>query len=237
MVIAAERHGRGKRRLDALPIAVSTARTGRPSRSRNAASSSAGSPPRPRRKSPRSPPPARRVQDLAGQFASTSPGARRQRSLWTPTMRAFGTAPRAAAWRRLSITRKQPTEPMTTPPPAQALPKRNERSAPQNVAHRVVQKRIRPLRVEGTADETNLALSGLDPGAGDAQRVGAGASSPMKVRDEPITPCTIEMLPASRLDSCARNNVGRRSASKCSFRNRSGFSAFGKADRIAASTA
>ena len=44
------------------------------------------------------------------------------------------------------------------------------------------------------------------------------ASSPMKVREEPMTPCTMEILPASRLDSCARNNVGRRSPSKCSFR-------------------
>ena len=33
----------------------------------------------------------------------------------------------------------------------------------------------------------------------------------MKVREEPVTPCTIEMLPASRFESCARNSVGRRS--------------------------
>src|SRR5258708_26133416 len=37
------------------------------------------------------------------------------------------------------------------------------------------------------------------------------ASSPIKVRDDPDTPWTIDMLPASRLDSCARNRVGRRS--------------------------
>ena len=37
------------------------------------------------------------------------------------------------------------------------------------------------------------------------------ASSPMKVRDDPVTPCTIAMLPANRFESCARNSVGRRS--------------------------
>ncbi len=26
----------------------------------------------------------------------------------------------------------------------------------------------------------------------------------MKVREEPVTPCTIEILPASRLESCAK---------------------------------
>jgi hypothetical protein len=36
-------------------------------------------------------------------------------------------------------------------------------------------------------------------------------SSPMKVRDEPVTLWTMEMLPASRLESCARKSVGRRS--------------------------
>ena len=48
-------------------------------------------------------------------------------------------------------------------------------------------------------------------------------SSPMKVRDEPVTPCTIEMLPASRLESCARNSVGRRSLISRSLRKASGF--------------
>ena len=33
-------------------------------------------------------------------------------------------------------------------------------------------------------------------------------SSPMKVRDEPVTLWTMEILPASRLESCARNSVG-----------------------------
>ena len=37
------------------------------------------------------------------------------------------------------------------------------------------------------------------------------ASSPMKVRDVPHTPWTMAMLPASRLESWARNSVGRRS--------------------------
>ena len=33
----------------------------------------------------------------------------------------------------------------------------------------------------------------------------------MKVRDEPVTPWTMAILPARRLDSCARKSVGRRS--------------------------
>ena len=45
----------------------------------------------------------------------------------------------------------------------------------------------------------------------------------MKVRDEPTTPCTSEMLPASRFGSCARNSVGRRSLISRSLRNARGF--------------
>src|SRR4029453_14045793 len=36
-------------------------------------------------------------------------------------------------------------------------------------------------------------------------------SSPMNVREAPVTPCTIEILPARRFESWARNSVGRRS--------------------------
>ena len=43
----------------------------------------------------------------------------------------------------------------------------------------------------------------------------------MKVREEPVTPWTIEMLPASRLESCARNSVGRRSLISLSLRKSS----------------
>ena len=45
------------------------------------------------------------------------------------------------------------------------------------------------------------------------------ASSPMKVRDEPVTPWTIEMLPASRFESWARNSVGLRSLIRRLLRN------------------
>jgi hypothetical protein len=37
----------------------------------------------------------------------------------------------------------------------------------------------------------------------------------MKVRLEPETPWMIEMLPAKRLGSCARNSVGRRPSESC----------------------
>ena len=47
----------------------------------------------------------------------------------------------------------------------------------------------------------------------------------MKVREEPVTPCTMEILPASRLESCARNNVGRRSLISRSLRKAAGFCA------------
>ena len=64
------------------------------------------------------------------------------------------------------------------------------------------------------------------------------ASSPMKVRDEPVTPCTIEMLPASRLESCARNSVGRRSLISRSLRKASRLlRAWRSPTRIAVSTA
>src|SRR5215468_2416552 len=57
-------------------------------------------------------------------------------------------------------------------------------------------------------------------------------SSPMKVREEPVTPCTIEMLPARRLESCARNRVGRRPVISCSLRKAPGFSALGRDDHV-----
>ena len=48
------------------------------------------------------------------------------------------------------------------------------------------------------------------------------ASSPMKVREEPVTLWTIEMLPASRFDSWARNSVGRSSVVSFSLSSTSG---------------
>ena len=62
-------------------------------------------------------------------------------------------------------------------------------------------------------------------------------SSPMKVREEPVTPCTMEMLPATRFESCARNNVGRRSFISRSLRKAAGRSVLRIPDRIMASTA
>ncbi len=59
----------------------------------------------------------------------------------------------------------------------------------------------------------------------------------MNVREEPVTPCTIEMLPATRFESCARNNVGRRSFISRSLRKASGRSLLRNPDRIIASTA
>src|SRR5262249_30728079 len=53
------------------------------------------------------------------------------------------------------------------------------------------------------------------------------ASSPMNVREEPVTPWTIEILPASRLESCARNSVGRRSLISRSLRKASGLADLG----------
>ena len=59
----------------------------------------------------------------------------------------------------------------------------------------------------------------------------------MKVREEPVTPCTIEILPASRLESCARNRVGRRSPISRSLRKAAGLAACGMPVRIVESTA
>ena len=62
-------------------------------------------------------------------------------------------------------------------------------------------------------------------------------SSPMNVRDEPVTPCTMEMLPASRLESWARNSVGRRSLISRSLRKAPGSSTFPRLERMVPSTA
>jgi hypothetical protein len=45
------------------------------------------------------------------------------------------------------------------------------------------------------------------------------SSSPMKVRDEPVTLWTMAMLPATRLGSWARKRVGRRSFESRSLMN------------------
>ena len=54
-------------------------------------------------------------------------------------------------------------------------------------------------------------------------------SSPMKVREAPVTPWTMEMLPASRFESWARKRVGRRSPIRRSLRKTPGLSAFAQA--------
>jgi len=45
----------------------------------------------------------------------------------------------------------------------------------------------------------------------------------MKVREEPTTPWTIEMLPASRFESWARNSVGRSPSISRAFEPATGF--------------
>jgi hypothetical protein len=43
----------------------------------------------------------------------------------------------------------------------------------------------------------------------------------MNVRDDAVTLCTIDMLPASRFESCARNNVGRSAVGRISLASNS----------------
>ncbi len=59
----------------------------------------------------------------------------------------------------------------------------------------------------------------------------------MKVRDEPVTLWTMEMLPASRLESCARKSVGRSSVVSFSLSSTSRSLRLADASRMAASTA
>ena len=94
--------------------------------------------------------------------------------------------------------------------------------APTGAPHRILQQHFRALRIARRADQEQVPLPGRNPGAGDAHRVRSRRSSPMKVRDEPTTPCTMEILPASRLESCARNRVGRRSLISRSFSSAAG---------------
>ena len=91
-------------------------------------------------------------------------------------------------------------------------------------AELVEQQQVLALAVVRAADQRDVALSGRRCAqARCAPRRRRPTSSPMKVREEPVTPCTIEMLPASRLESCARNSVGRRSLISRSLRKASGF--------------
>ena len=136
---------------------------------------------RPRRRRRRSPRHAggsrwwRMASAAASAFAVASPGRRRQRSVRIAAICASGVAPRAAACSRLSITRKQPSEPSTMPPPCRlARPDAGERLLPQQLAHLVVQQHVGPLRVVRAADQEQVALAGGDARAGDADRVGAG---------------------------------------------------------------
>ena len=104
-----------------------------------------------------------------------------------------------------------------------ALPDRRELVLQGEAAELVEHQQVRAL---GVVAPPTSAMS-LWPASmrASAMRTAStpAASSPMKVRDEPVTPCTIEMLPASRLESCARNSVGRRSLISRSLRKASGF--------------
>ena len=161
-------------------------RGGRPhrqaERARNAASSVVGAAHPRRRRSPR-------PRHAATPGAAPPVAPRRSRSprpggggsdRWRcAAIRAIGVAPRAAACARLSITRKQPTEPSTMPPPAACRAQTGAngrpvaRLLPQHAASLVVQQRVRPLGVERAADQEQIALARRDPRAGDAHRVGA----------------------------------------------------------------
>ena len=89
------------------------------------------------------------------------------------------------------------------------------------MAELVEQDDVGALAIGTAADQNDVARPAAMRAKSDPHRVDAGDSSPMKVREEPVTPCTIEMLPASRLDDCARNSVGRRSLISRSFTKRS----------------
>ncbi len=147
-------------------------------------------------------------------------GARR------PNGRAAGhaRAARPRGPRRLRTTGEHagnaPSEPSAFPVFTACCCPTPGRKSPQHVAalsHREEQGLA--LGIVRAADQRDVALAGRDARrARCAPRRRRPASSPMKVREEPVTPCTMEMLPASRLESCARNSVGRRSLISRSLR-------------------
>ena len=168
--------------------------------------------------------------------AATLPGLRRVRSDATPAIAASGVAPRAR--RVLARLQHQESGPAAEDEAAalgRAVPDGPERLLPEEAAHLVDQEHVRPLGVVGAADQEDVVLAGGDAGLGDrGSRRRRALSSPMKVREAPVTPCTIEMLPASRFESWARKSVGRRSLIRRSLRNTPGSAALRMPVRICA---
>ncbi len=241
MAVAARARLAGKLGSIEWPSAVPVARTGRRSPARNARSSSVGAatPLAPDRTADA---PGARCRCMPSSwrraFRVAAPGLRVQRFEAIAAICAIGVAPRASAWARLSITRKQPSDPNTMPPPfdcrAPTGANGARSSTPPSAYSRMTSGR-------SALYEPPTSARSPWPAAMRAQAIRTAstpeASSPMKVRDEPATPCTIEMLPASRLDSCARNRVGRKSLVSRSFSSTPGSAACGRAARRASSTA
>src|SRR6202035_637790 len=90
------------------------------------------------------------------------------------------------------------------------------------------QQHILAFAVLRAPDQHDVALARNDP---------RPASSPRKVREEPVTLCTTEMFPASMLESCDRNSVGRRSLISFSFSRRARFAAVRRSFRSLQSSA
>ena len=113
-----------------------------------------------------------------------------------------------------------PIDARASPAVHQRAPTQDVGAAHQTAAECELQQDILALTIVGGADEGDFALARLDASGATRNASTPAISSPMKVREEPVTPCTIEMLPASRLDSWASDRVGRKSDIRRSFRRR-----------------
>ncbi len=152
------------------------------------------------------------------------------RSDSTAVSRASGLAPRASAW-LARLDHQEGAERAEREAAAAGRAARPARTCPCRLARRT--RRAAACPGARSCCEPPTSAMSLWPAVMRASAIRTAStpadSSPMKVRDEPVTPCTIEMLPASRFESCARNSVGRRSLISRSLRNASGSAALSHA--------
>ena len=204
----------GKDGSSECPSAVAVARTGSPSPARNALLPPASARRHPRPRKSRPPPPDRNAPPSPANCALhwRSPGpapggtGRCGSPRYAHTPRPRG-PPHALGFRSPGSSRPNPA-PARRPASCRAQTGRERRRALQP-AH-LVDAAAHPAAARYTNPPTSMMSPW--PAAIRAQAIRTAsaplASSPMKVRDEPITPCTMEMLPASRFDKL-RQEQGR----------------------------
>ena len=176
--------------------------------------------------SDRSPASLRSVVELAGgDWRPPRPGSRAAPAgehRAEPGIGLACRAPRHARALRARGRRRPSRGPRRRPFRAAPRPRSARRARP-SPPPASTQDHVLPLGEHRAADEEDVALAGARCAAhATSTALTPALSSPMKVRDEPVTLWTMEMLPATRLGSCARKSVGRRSLDSRSLRNSAG---------------